>query len=222
VFYHLDHQGSVRALTDEDGEVVATYSYDPYGNPAGTTGSIDQPLRYTGQYLDTETGLYQLRARYYDPTTGQFTTIDPLLADTNEPYTYATNDPINNIDPLGLCAWSRPWDCPGKAWNAAWGAGRRTLADVYQDARDDLTDWSPRGVTGKVFGYSAGILGGIACAGLTGGNPGCVAAFYISKRAGKATGRWVWDQFGRPNRWPRLELPGVVPMSGLRSILGVC
>jgi RHS repeat-associated protein len=57
---------------------------------------------YDGQYQDTISGLYYLRARWYDPATGQFTSIDALVAITGEPYSYAGGDPTNAADILGL------------------------------------------------------------------------------------------------------------------------
>ena len=57
---------------------------------------------YCGQYRDSASGLYYLRARWYDPATGQFLSVDPLVALTGQPYSYAGNDPVNGGDPLGL------------------------------------------------------------------------------------------------------------------------
>ncbi len=53
--------------------------------------------------VDPETGLQYLRARYYDPTTAQFLTVDPLNAITQAPYSYAGDDPLDQSDPTGLC-----------------------------------------------------------------------------------------------------------------------
>ena len=72
---------------------------------------------YDGQYLDSISGLYYLRARWYDPATGQFTSIDALVALTGQPYSYAGNNPVNGSDPSGTCTrwnWSCYWD------NAIW------------------------------------------------------------------------------------------------------
>jgi RHS repeat-associated protein len=55
-----------------------------------------------GRVVDPETGLLYLRARYYDPATGQFLTRDPLEALTGQPYAYAADNPLNGADPLGL------------------------------------------------------------------------------------------------------------------------
>jgi RHS repeat-associated protein len=109
--YHHDQLGSVRAITNSTGSVVATYTYDPYGRLTGSTGIHTNPFRWAGEYTDTETGLVYLRARYYDPTTAQFLTRDPLESSTREPYAYVAGNPLNGVDPLGLCGWTDPWNC---------------------------------------------------------------------------------------------------------------
>lgn len=102
-WYHHDHLGSTRLVTDNDGDPLGTYTYDPYGTLTNSTGTFDPLLDYAGQYTDNETGLQYLRARYYDPETSQFLTRDPLVGTTLEPYAYASNDPVNATDPTGLC-----------------------------------------------------------------------------------------------------------------------
>ena len=59
------------------------------------------PFRYCGEYYDDETDLIYLRNRYYDNQTGRFITEDPIKDGLNW-YAYCGNNPINNIDPLGL------------------------------------------------------------------------------------------------------------------------
>jgi hypothetical protein len=49
-----------------------------------------------------------LRARYYDPSTGQFLSRDPAVATTRHPYTYVYDNPLNLTDPTGLCPWNDP------------------------------------------------------------------------------------------------------------------
>jgi RHS repeat-associated protein len=66
-----------------------------------------QPARsrlpgFAGEYTDAETGFQYLRARYYDPATGQFLTRDPITAITQEPYAYVGGSPLNFTDPSGL------------------------------------------------------------------------------------------------------------------------
>jgi RHS repeat-associated protein len=101
VFFHQDQIGSTRLLTSTTGTVAATYTYDPYGRQTSKTGTASTPLGYTGQYTDLETGFQYLRARFYDPATGQFLTRDPLEVLTREAYGYAEGDPLNAVDPSG-------------------------------------------------------------------------------------------------------------------------
>ncbi len=101
-YYHHDQLGSTRLLTNASGNTVATFTYDAYGNPTGSTGTTTTPLRFAGEYADAETGLLYMRARYYDPATGQFLTRDPLESLTRHPYTYVGDNPLNAVDPSGL------------------------------------------------------------------------------------------------------------------------
>jgi RHS repeat-associated protein len=89
--------------------VQASYTYDPYGNLLGKTGTVTNRFGYAGQYSDSESGLTYLRARYYDPGTAQFLNKDPLggisqLPVTLNLYTYAANNPLKFVDPTGLYA----------------------------------------------------------------------------------------------------------------------
>jgi RHS repeat-associated protein len=102
LYYHHDQLGSTRALTNSTGTVVASYTYDPYGNLTASTGTATNPFRYAGQYTDPETGYQYLRNRYYDPATAQFLTRDPLVPVTWDPYGYAGRTPLNATDPTGL------------------------------------------------------------------------------------------------------------------------
>src|SRR5206468_5758670 len=85
-YYHPDQLGSIRAMTGSSGQVVKTYKYDPYGNPVDWTGTIYNPFGYAGEYTDEESGHIYLRARYYDPSTQQFLSRDPIEAITGQPY----------------------------------------------------------------------------------------------------------------------------------------
>lgn len=76
----------------------------PYQAPAPST-----PLLWAGQYRDPATGLYYMRARWYDPATGQFLSVDPLVAQTGLPYSYAGDNPVNEGDPSGLLSPFPPW-----------------------------------------------------------------------------------------------------------------
>jgi RHS repeat-associated protein len=101
-YLHGDLIGSTRLLTDSSGTVVGTTEYDAYGNRTNYTGTADSAIGYTGNWTDPTTGLVYLRARDYDPATGQFLTVDPEVDTTRQPYAYAANDPLDSSDPTGL------------------------------------------------------------------------------------------------------------------------
>ncbi len=100
-WYHQDRQGSTTHTSDNTGATLATFDYDEWGNLESQTGTTKPVLGWVGEQADP-TGLVYLRARYYDPTTAQFLTIDPLVSQTNDPYGYAGNNPVNFGDPRGL------------------------------------------------------------------------------------------------------------------------
>jgi RHS repeat-associated protein len=100
-YLHHDQQGSTRLLTGSTGKVEGSYSYSPYGT-SEHTGTATTPLGYDGQYTSSDTDLIYLRAREYDPATGQFVSVDPLVAATREPYVYAGDNPLTDRDRSGL------------------------------------------------------------------------------------------------------------------------
>src|SRR5690606_34385824 len=130
IYLHRDQLGSTRAVTDATtGDTLATYAYDPYGNRVASTGDLNATrFQYAGEYTDAETGFQSLRARYYDPATGQFITRDPLNGSTRDPYGYAGNDGINRSDPTGL-AWGIP------EWIPVVGGGCVAMGtEFYEDS----------------------------------------------------------------------------------------
>jgi len=107
-YLHHDYLGSTRLLTNSSGEAKGKYTYTPNGAVEEHTGSASTPLGFSGQYRNESTGLIYLRARVYDPTTAQFMSVDPLVAETGEAYSYAGDDPVNAGDPSGLCVQDGP------------------------------------------------------------------------------------------------------------------
>jgi RHS repeat-associated protein len=98
-----DRQGSVVDVVDEGGNVLNHFVYDSFGNRTAST-TAEFRFGYTGRELDTETGLYYYRARYYDAGLGRFISEDPIgfsAGDTNL-YRYVNNSPTNYTDPSGL------------------------------------------------------------------------------------------------------------------------
>ena len=107
LYYHTDHLGSVRLLTDDSSPavVVQTYDYTAYGvrldDPAADTTL--NPFHYTGREYHAASGLYFYRARFYDPDVGSFISADPigLLTGVNV-YLYVGAVPTRFTDPTGL------------------------------------------------------------------------------------------------------------------------
>ena len=101
--YTQEQPGHVSGLVGAGNVVVNTYAYTPWGEPIATQEQVEQPLRYAAREYDKETGLYFVRARYFDPRQGRFVSEDPIgLEGGINPYAYAANDPGNLVDPSGL------------------------------------------------------------------------------------------------------------------------
>ena len=114
-YYRKNIQGDVIALLTADGTVVATYTYDAWGNcvVATDTNGIGEtnPIRYRSYYWDDEFGLYFLKSRYYSPTLCRFISqdsieyLDPESINGLNLYAYCYNNPIMYVDPSGHSPW---------------------------------------------------------------------------------------------------------------------
>ena len=114
-YYLYNIQGDVVALADAStGKLAATYTYDAWGkctvtNASGYTIGTQNPFRYRGYYYDTETGLYYLNSRYYDPEVGRFINADATeILEENQDhvlqhnlFAYCLNNPVNMSDQNG-------------------------------------------------------------------------------------------------------------------------
>jgi RHS repeat-associated protein len=108
VYFHSDAIGSVRLVTNANGQVVGQYDYLPFGEP-WLAPALPETRRFGGKERDTETGLDYFGARYYASGNGRFTIVDPLLqieAALVDPqrwnrYVYVRNNPFRFIDPDG-------------------------------------------------------------------------------------------------------------------------
>jgi RHS repeat-associated protein len=115
--------GSVHGLAQSTGGApIKYYDLNPWGRVAQADTGTTTRFRMAGREYDQETGLYYMRARFYDPELGRFLSEDPVgVAGGLNLYVYANSDPVNMSDPFGLdpkCAWSTPgggvWtvECP--------------------------------------------------------------------------------------------------------------
>ena len=110
VYYGYDGHGSVRLLTSSatgaGTAITDTYDYDAYGQLLANTGTTPNNYRYTGEQWDGDLGMYHLRARYLNPNTGRFWTMDSYEGNSEDPlslhkYLYCHANPANGIDPSG-------------------------------------------------------------------------------------------------------------------------
>jgi RHS repeat-associated protein len=103
MYYHTDHLGSTRLLTDTGGNPLTAVRFSPFGDPQ-STGEKEHYL-FTGHERDS-TGLYYCKGRYYDPEIGRFLTKDNWSGDRRRPqslnkYVYCVNNPLKYADPSG-------------------------------------------------------------------------------------------------------------------------
>ena len=117
-YYAHNWRGDITSIYDGDGNMVAKYEYDAWGNVLTVTNSNNSeitdpnhianlnPFRYRSYYYDSESGFYYLMSRYYDPVTHRFLNADGYfqsgdgILDTNM-NAYCRNNPLNNIDKYG-------------------------------------------------------------------------------------------------------------------------
>ncbi len=110
VYYYTasDCSGTIYKLLDDQGQIVASYNYDPFGVLIENTNpSIYMPIGYSGTYRDTETGLLYAQSRYYDPSVGRFTTKDSYRGElvsqiSQNRYIYCSQNPVSYGDPSGF------------------------------------------------------------------------------------------------------------------------
>ena len=119
-YYVRNAQGDIIGLLDSNGNEVVRYTYDSWGklisikdqngndvtNDTTHIGYIN-PYRYRGYRYDSETGLYYLQSRYYNPDWGRFINADGLIGKTGELlehniFNYSLNNPVNRHDPSGF------------------------------------------------------------------------------------------------------------------------
>lgn len=112
---HTDHIGTPRMMSDENGELVWSANYSPFGEATVTKNIVSLPLRLPGQYFDKETGTHYNYLRDYDPATGRYLTSDPIgLNGGINTYAYANNNPIAFFDTTGLAPAAPPLN--GGGW----------------------------------------------------------------------------------------------------------
>jgi len=113
LYVHTDHLGSTRVITDLNGQLVSQENYFPFGKEMPTLSGTTLTKSFTGHERDSESGMYYMMARPYNPELGRFVAPDPwrgaALEDTQgwNKYAYVTNNPVSYTDPSGLFSLGR-------------------------------------------------------------------------------------------------------------------
>ncbi len=151
-----DDLGSTRVVIDEAGTVIAAFDYLPFGDLMGFAYGNPEIIsyRYTGQEFDTELGLYNYRARFYDPHLGRFYATDPA-GQFASPYLYGGNNPIIMVDPDGEFVFLT---------FLAFGALIGGSVAAYKGDQEGLTGWDWAGYIAAGVGIGA-VGGAVAFAG---------------------------------------------------------
>lgn len=107
-FYHFDESGTTNFLTGDSGAVTDSYASTPYGETMIQTGTTPNPFTFQGAFgvmQEGSTGLYYMRARYYDSASARFLSRDPLASrDPRDisPFQFVRADPVEHADPTGM------------------------------------------------------------------------------------------------------------------------
>ena len=216
-YAHADGLGSLMHQTDESGSSVASFRWDAWGAPRFAREDLQgqkNRLGFTGHYFDTETNLYQARARYLDPDLGRFLSVDPFpgvleMPESMNPYTYAHNGPTLHTDPTGEAI-------PLLVWALAATATAFFAHTTYQqlaEGRDVYTMSPSRGVEAGRAGMFGVASGAIILSGGTAG-PWATAG-WVAGGAGTSLAEQHW--FGH-KAWGEVSLEHAYVSGGFAAL----
>ncbi len=170
IYVITNRQGDVLGLYDYAGTRKVSYEYDAWGNTVSVTDTSEDcwstlnPFRYRGYYFDTETGLYYLLSRYYDPAVGRFINADSLISQKStlgfNVFAYCNNNPVKLTDPDG--------HFPFLAITAAIGAAAGAVIGGVRAAKSGKSVWKGAlkgAAIGGLIGLGAGAAAGVLLAG---------------------------------------------------------
>ena len=171
-------QGDVVAIYNTSGTKLISYEYDAWGNAtisgSAAIGTLN-PIRYRGYYYDSETGLYYVSSRYYDPEIGRWINADALVDQSSvlgyNLFAYCRNNPVNMTDTTG--------NLPFFAITAAIGAVVGAVVGGVVAAKNGGNVWAGVGIgaaAGALIGTGAGMAAGAALAGSITATTGAVMA----------------------------------------------
>ena len=190
-FYIKNLQGDVMHIATADNTIVASYTYDAWGNIESVTGTLADtvgtinPIRYRGYYYDAETGLYYLNARYYDSEICRFINSDVYISTgqgilSNNVYIYCLNNPVMLSDHNGYAPEWWQWAISGAmvltgvallatgvggvAGGALICAGTNSMVGSYVSEAtggSSVAGWAGGMITGAACGTGAGLAGSL-------------------------------------------------------------
>ena len=174
-YYHQDHLGSSRVVTNKSGVRQEEAIYYPFGATREDSGAVSLSHKYTSQELDAETGLYYYGARYYDPVLARFISPDTIVPSFSSPqsfnrYSYVYNNPLLYVDPDGNFGIFAVMAISATV-NAA---NTYTHGGSFRDIMQSAAQGAVYGAIGYVSGGSVlgGMISGGMNAAMTGGNVG--------------------------------------------------
>ena len=142
-YYVLNLQGDVISIITHWGESYGSYTYDAWGNVLSVSGDIAylNPIRYRGYYYDSETRLYYLQSRYYDPQVKRFINADGYTSVGQgfigyNMFAYCGNNPIRFAD-LDGCFWKEASDYIKNLCDTIGKIVGPDITVVYQSQTDD-------------------------------------------------------------------------------------
>jgi RHS repeat-associated protein len=161
-----DPLGSNTVALNSTGQVIGLQHYSPYGIVDYSWGTMPTSYNYTGERLDSQTGLLYYNFRYYDPVSGRFVRADTKQNNAGgmDPYAYVGDNPETHNDPTGHC-WPLCTALLGAAIGAVVGA---TVSVVQQASSGKPINWgsvAEAAGTGALIGAAVGAVGPVAIAG---------------------------------------------------------